>query len=119
MTDNNEKRQELRLNSQETIFIEVDTGVDNEPPQIVISNSVDISANGVHLEIDRPLVVGSIHRLCLQLVNPEQRLYVSAKVAWSRRLMVDEGFAIGLNVLESEGTDIQHWKTLIARRCRE
>lgn len=121
MTHNNdqEKRQELRLNAQETLFIEVDSGEENDSgqTQIIISNSVDISANGLQIVIDRPLQTGSIHRLCLQLGVPEQRLYLSAVVAWSRVLPDDDGYAIGVQVLESQGTDVQHWKEWVAARC--
>lgn len=116
-----EKRQELRLHAQETLFIEVDSGGGEQDalPQIIISNSADISANGLQAVIDRPLPVGSIYRLCLQLNNPEQRLYLSALVAWSRELTEDEGFAVGMQVLESQGTDILLWKEWIAARCEQ
>lgn len=119
MNNNNsdEKRQELRLNAQETLFIEVDSGDENAQPQIIISNSVDISANGIQVVIDRPLFTGSIHRLCLQLGDSEQKLYLTALIAWSRLLTNDEGFAVGMQVLESQGTDVQRWKEWIAERC--
>ena len=111
-----EKRQELRLNAQETLFVEVDSG-DQDSTQIIISNSVDISANGMQVVIDRALLVGSIHRLCLQLGVPEQRLYLTAMIIWSRALGDDEGFAVGMQVLESQGTDVLQWKEWIAERC--
>lgn len=117
MNNNNEKRQELRLSAQETLFIEVDSGDENTSTQILISNSVDISANGMQVVIDRPLFAGNIHRLCLQLSEPEQRLYLSALIVWSRALADDEGYAIGMQVLESQGTDVQLWKEWIAGRC--
>jgi len=119
MNNNNdgEKRQELRLSAQETLFVEVDSGDKDSSTQIIISNSVDISANGMQVVIDRPLLVGSIHRLCLQLGDPEQRLYLTALIAWSRALIDDEGFAVGMQVLESQGTDVLQWKEWIAERC--
>ena len=119
MNNNNdgEKRQELRLSAQETLFVEVDSGDEDSSTQIIISNSVDISANGMQVVIDRPLLVGSIHRLCLQLGDPEQRLYLTALIAWSRALIDDEGFAVGMQVLESQGTDVLQWKEWIAERC--
>lgn len=123
MTNNNssEKRQEIRLTAQETLFIEVDSGVEGSQPttQIIISNSVDISANGMQIVIDRSLPIGSIYRLCLQLNAPEQRLYLSAIVAWERVLADDEGFAVGMQVLESQGTDVLQWKEWVAKRCQQ
>lgn len=119
MNNNNdgEKRQELRLSAQETLFVEVDSGDEDSSTQIIISNSVDISANGMQVVIDRPLLVGSIHRLCLQLGDPDQRFYLTALIAWSRALTDDEGFAVGMQVLESQGTDVLRWKEWIAERC--
>lgn len=114
---NDEKRQELRLSAHETLFIEVESGDEAMQAQIVISSSVDISANGVQLVIDRPLVAGSIHRVCLQLDEHAERLYLSAAVIWSRLLPDDEGWAIGLQMLESDGTDVKRWKEWIAARC--
>lgn len=123
MTNNNspEKRQEIRLSAQETLFIEVDSGAEDSQPatQIIISNSVDISANGMQVVIDRSLPIGSIYRLCLQLSAPEQRLYLSAIVAWVRALADDEGFAVGMQVLESQGTDVLPWKEWVAKRYEQ
>jgi hypothetical protein len=118
MTGHNhdEKRQELRLSAQETLYIEVDSGDDPSQIHIVISNSIDVSANGVQLSIDRPLIAGSIHRVCLQRGEQESRLYLSAEVMWSRALP-DEGWAVGLQILESDGTDVLGWKEWIAARC--
>lgn len=114
--NDNEKRQELRLSAQETLFIEVDSGEDGAQTQIVISSSVDISANGLQMIIDRPLLAGSIHRLCLQLDVPDAWLYLSAMVIWVRPLADDDGYAVGVQVMESQGTDIQQWKTWVAQR---
>lgn len=111
-----EQRQELRLSAEETVFIEVDDGGLDEPPLIQISHSLDISANGVQLISDRPLEPGHIHRLCLQLVNPERRFYLTAQVAWCRPRPGDEGYILGLQLLESMGTDVQGWKAWIAER---
>jgi hypothetical protein len=112
----NEKRQELRLCAQEALFIELGSPDGAQPTQIVIGSSVDVSANGVKLVIDRSLQPGNIHRVCLQMEDDE-RLYLSATVIWSRALPDDDGWAIGLQVLESEGTDIQGWKQWVAQRC--
>lgn len=111
----NEKRQELRLCAEETVFIEVESDEESEEAQIVIGSSVDVSANGLQMVLDRPLLEGSIHRLCLQL-GDQRQWYLSAAVIWSRQLDDDEGHAVGLQVLESDGTDVQSWKTWIADR---
>lgn len=112
-----EKRQELRLSAQETLFIEVEAGDDSRPASIVIGSSVDVSANGVQLVIDRPLQPGNIYRVCLQQASDNQRLYLSTLVIWSHLLPNDEGWAVGLQILESQGTDVQRWKEWVAQRC--
>jgi hypothetical protein len=112
-----EKRQELRLTTQETLYLEVEAGDETRPSSIVIGSSVDVSANGVQLVIDRPLQSGNIYRACLQPATGNQRLYLSTLVIWSQALPDDEGWAIGLQVLESQGTDVQRWKEWVAQRC--
>ena len=115
MAFDQEKRQELRLSAEETIFIEVDDGGLDETPQIQISRSLDVSANGLQLVSDQPLCPGHIHRLCLQLVNPDRRFYLTAQVAWCRPLD-DDSYVLGLKLLESQGTDVHLWKAWIAER---
>ena len=113
-----DKRQESRLNTEETVFIELtsaEPGVEI-PPDIVISNSVDLSANGLRVSVDRDLVIGSILRACVQFRDSPQRFLLVTEVKWCRAHERAGEFIAGLALFESEGTDIQVWKEMIAER---
>ena len=113
-----DSRQEHRLGSQETVFIEVDSAArdDEHPTSIVISHSIDISANGMQVIVDEEFTSGTIYQVCVQLNNPERRLHLIAEVKWCRYVERESGFLIGLSLFESDDTDIQQWKELIAER---
>lgn len=113
MNHDTELRQEFRLSAQETVFIET------APDCIIISNSVDISANGLQIKIDQELPIGSIHQTSVQLDNPDFRLQLVTEVKWIKPAAEDDEFLIGLALFESEGTDIKQWKEMIAERCRQ
>ena len=113
-----DKRQESRLNTEETVFIELtsaEPGVEI-PPDIVISNSVDLSANGLRVSVDRDLVIGSILRACVQFRDSPQRFLLVTEVKWCCPHERAGEFIVGLALFESEGTDIQVWKEMIAER---
>ena len=118
MTETDDKRQEQRLLFEDIIFIEVaSAGIDsNAPAAIVICNTLDVSANGLQVSMDRPLSVGGIHQIGVQLREPERRLYLTAQVKWCRTDENVKGHMLGLALFESEETDIQAWKELIAER---
>lgn len=112
------QRQESRLTTEETVFIELtsaEPGVEL-PPDIVISNSVDLSANGLRVSVDRDLMLGSILRACVQFRDSPQRYLLVTEVKWCRPHERAGEFIAGLSLFESEGTDIQSWKEMIAER---
>ncbi len=86
------------------------------PPDIVISNSVDLSANGLRVSVDRDLVIGSILRACVQLRDSPQRFLLVTEVKWCRPHERAGEFIVGYPLFESEGTDIHVWKEMIAER---
>lgn len=119
MNNENDMRQEYRLATQQTVFLEVGHCDEANITQtdIVISNSLDISANGLQINIDRKLPVGSIHQTCVQLDEPDCRLQLITEVKWCKPAEEEGDYLIGLSLFESEGTDIKRWKEVIADRC--
>lgn len=113
-----DKRQDKRLLCEDIIFIEVaSASIDsNAPAAIVICNTLDVSANGLQVSMDRPLIVGSIHQIGVQQAECENRLYLTGQVRWCRTEDDVDGYMLGLELFESEETDIQAWKELIAKR---
>jgi hypothetical protein len=123
MTETVDMRQEHRLLAEETVFLQMESAAQDEGlepssagPSILVSHSVDISANGLLMLVDTPLPLGSIHSVCVALLNPERRFQLIAEVKWLR----PEGdqWRLGLSLFESDGSDITQWKHAIAERCR-
>lgn len=110
-----EHRIETRLELAETIFIEVlSTSADRrETSNIVICNSLDLSANGLQVVIDEEIPANSILRLCIDLHDREP-IYLVGEVMWIRPDAESEGYCIGFSLYESDDTDIQSWKEVVA-----
>lgn len=115
----NDRRGETRLGEHAAIFVErLAAEHDNSlPADIAICSSVDISANGLQVRMDKPVPVGSILRLCAQFRDNRRSLYLVGEVKWVRH---ESGqYCIGFALFESEQTDIIAWKELIARRLED
>ncbi len=116
-----ELRQEYRLVTRETVYLEEPQG--DGPAALLVSNSLDMSANGLRVIADCPLPEGCILQTCVQLKTGE-RFVLVCEVKWSRPYEPDDrpgsalgDYLLGLSLFESEGTDIQQWKEMIALRC--
>ncbi len=123
MTETIDMRQEHRLLAEETVFLQLESaaldgevGSDSVEPSILVSHSVDISANGLLMLVDSPLPLGSIHSVCVVLQNPERRFQLIAEVKWVRA--EQDQWRLGLSLYDSDGSDIRQWKLAIAERCR-
>ena len=116
MNTGTERRSELRLDEQATVFIEFYSADDeaSAAPRVLICNSLDISANGIQIQIDQEVAVGSILRIGAELEGNEQALYLVGEVRWIKP--ADDGFTIGFALYDAENTDIIGWKALIAGR---
>ncbi len=118
MSQDDELRQEQRLNCHETTFIEVVSGTvaEYQPSKIVICNTLDVSANGLQVSMDQKLQIGAIHQLSIQLDQPDERFHLVAEVKWCQPSDDESEFVMGLALFESEDTDIERWKESIATR---
>jgi hypothetical protein len=111
-----DQRQEYRLETQFTVFLEWGDDSDTEPT-IVVSRSLDISANGLRIIADRELPVGSIVRVCVQTQDMQQRFMLITEIKWAQAWQNPGEFLVGLALFESEESDIAEWKKFIAREC--
>lgn len=113
-----DKRQEFRIENELTVFIELMSGDEHNNSTIVVSKSLDISANGLRVIADRKLASGSILRTCVQLHDFASKFMLISEVKWARPYNKGE-FLLGLSLFESDDTDIQEWKEFIAMTCDE
>lgn len=108
-----ERRSELRLDEQATIFLEVmSAAVDEGDAAVVICNSLDLSANGIQVAMDDEIAVGSILRLGVELGSDCEALYLVGEARWVRR--DGDQYLIGFELYDAENTDIADWKEAIA-----
>jgi len=112
-----DQRQEYRLEIQLTVFLELGDDAHSEAA-IVISRSLDISANGLRIITDRELIPGSILRSCVQTQDIDKRFMLITEVKWLRPWQNVGEFLVGLALFESENSNIQEWKEFIAQQCQ-
>lgn len=112
-----DQRQEYRLGTQLTVFLELGDEQGDEP-MIVISRSLDISANGLRIITDRELTSGSILRSCVQTQDLAKRFMLITEVKWSQPWQNPGEFLVGLALFESEDSNIVEWKQFIASECQ-
>jgi len=115
MTSSQEQRQEYRLNSVETVFIEVAAASfdGSEAAKVVVTNSVDLSANGLQVTLSEALEVGHIFQVSVQLRGESKRVQMATEVMWVRP--GEAGlFLVGLALLASDESGLHLWKTLLA-----
>jgi hypothetical protein len=114
VTKTDEQRSESRINQAATIFVEIFSSDedDSASPQVIICNSIDISANGLQIQMDQDVAVGSILRLCVDMNSDEKEIYLVGEAKWV--VPCDKRFNIGFELYDAENTDILGWKNTIA-----
>ena len=106
-------RVETRLNHEVTILIEVQTSTATSA-NVVLCNSLDLSANGLQVVLDHEIAQGGIFRLFID-IRDQDPIFLVAEAKWVRP-DPDEtaSFRIGLLIFESEDTNVAQWKEYIA-----
>lgn len=112
------ERLDTRLELEETIFIEILASNSNEAGSVMMCNSLDLSANGLQVIVDEDISPGSIFRLCIDLKFADP-IFLVAEVKWRCADEVAGGFRIGFLLFESDDTDIDRWKKLMAERTEQ
>ena len=115
MSTGSERRSETRIDEKTTVFIEVcSASFDNSAPaNVIICNSLDISANGIQVQMDEEVPIGTILRICAEFGSSDHALYLVGETKWVKP--EDDHFNIGFELYEAENTDIAGWKAVIAR----
>lgn len=114
MSDNTERRAETRLGKMATVFVELCAAAfdDDQPAEVMICTSLDISANGIQVQMDKHVPVGSILRLCAEFGTEREPIYLVGEVKWVKP--GDGDYMIGFQLYESDHTDIVVWKEVVA-----
>jgi hypothetical protein len=114
MAMHNEKRLEPRIDQKTTVFVEVCSATfdNSEPASVVICHSLDLSANGLQVEMDQAVAIGTILRICAEFSNGEDPLHLVGETKWVKAN--GDLFNIGFALYDAENTDIAGWKNVIA-----
>ena len=112
------RRSEARLEIEATIFIEVIAGHESTDGDVIMCNSLDLSANGLQVVVDEDIEPESIFRLCVDLPD-EEPIFLVGEVKWRRPDPDSDAYRIGFLLFESEDSDILRWKTTVARLLAE
>jgi hypothetical protein len=115
---NNDQRQEFRLNNQLTVIVELDSS-DTGEPTLVVTKTLDISANGMRVIANEPIATDIILRCCIRDANNDRQFLVVTEVKWCKPHDTEGDYLIGLSLFDSEGTDIVEWKEFIAQRVTD
>ncbi len=116
MKNVDEKRSELRLSSEVAVFIELETTpILDQHGKLCITNTIDVSANGIQLISDFKLPKHSIHSLYIEISGLKFNLV--GEVMWISP--VEDNHLIGFRLVESHQTDIELWKKYICQKLGE
>ncbi len=110
--DTSNQRLEPRILSEITIFVETYSSPSGEEQSanIVISKTIDLSANGVQVVMDHPIPIGSILQLCVDFGGDPIRYHLIGEVRWVRKTQSNRHFLVGFQLLDSDGCQIEDWK---------
>ena len=114
MTKQFDARKTPRYEKDVTLFIEVlaASNFGDQDDDIVICNTLDLSATGAQVIIDQAVPQGNIIRICLQVAD-HMPVFVVAKVVWQKKAEQLEAYHLGLNLMPSLGTDYQQWRSRV------
>ncbi|MEZ5539060.1 MAG: PilZ domain-containing protein [Pseudomonadales bacterium] len=111
------QRTELRVSQELVVFVETYASPSGEErkPNVVVSKTIDLSANGLQIIVDKPIAPGSILRLCVEFLGEPRHYHLTGEVKWVAKVGREKDFLAGFLLLESDGTDIEPWKHRIAQ----
>lgn len=110
------QRLEPRILKEITVFVETYSSPSggDDVPNIVISKTLDLSANGVQVVMDYPIPVGSILQLGVDFGGETRRFHLIGEVRWVRKTDSNRYFLVGFQFLDSDDCHIEEWKLKVA-----
>ncbi len=107
-----DKRGEPRIHSEVAVFVETFSAPSGESRHhnIVISKTLDMSANGLQVVMDCPINLGSILQLCVEFTEEHERYNLVGEVRWVSKTRFEKHFLVGFMLLDSDHCHIEKWK---------
>ena len=114
MTD--EQRMHYRFGGSETFFIEYYNDGNQTPVKMLLCHSVDLSANGLKVRVSKDLPINAIYAISVETDALEAPLTLAGQVRWQTEIPGSDDFYYGIELLDSDGTDIVKWKLYVAQQ---
>ena len=112
-----ESRGHKRLSFEGTIFIELMcSGLgDDQPSEVVLCKTIDISRSGILVWINRELTVGAILQIGVELSHEGHTLYLAGEVKRCNCGGIkNEGrWKVGFELLNATDSDIDAWHSMV------
>jgi hypothetical protein len=113
LTDLNERRQHLRLESDEKLFFEISGCEQNKCLEGVtlLCSAIDASGEGLKLySTENTIYPGIELDMWVNIDGRPGRYFLSGKVRWC--MPAEDGHYAGVQLLELDNTDICDWQAL-------
>lgn len=85
-----------------------------DPGEIALCKTLDISAGGLKVSLDRELTVGALLHIGVELPAVDEALHLVSEVKWCGANDDPEtGWTAGFKLLNSDESDIKKWHDLL------
>lgn len=111
-----EQRMNYRLGGSESFFIEYQNTGPQEPSKMLLCHSVDLSANGLKVRVGKDLPINAIYAISVETDALEAPLTLAGQVRWRSPIADSDEYFYGIELLESDDTDIAQWKLYVAKQ---
>lgn len=115
--ESHNNRRHFRLDKSASFIIEVKSRSPNtQSPafELLVGDSLDLSANGIRAVVDRELPLNAIYELAVDLGLQEEKLFLVGQVRWTAQAEGSDAYYVGVEILDSAGSDVQKWKLQVA-----
>ena len=118
-----ESRRHKRLTFEGTIFIELmSSGIDDDQPsEVVLCKTIDISRSGILVWVNRKLTLGAILQIGVELSHESHTLYLAGEVKRCNcgGLKNEGRWKIGFELLNASDSDIDAWYSMVSDMSRD
>ena len=111
-----ENRKHPRLSFEGTTFIElVSSGMeDNQPSEVVLCKTIDISDSGLLVWVARELTIGAILQIGVEMSHEDHTLYLTGEVKRCQAGRNNCGrWQVGFELMNATDSDIDVWKAMV------
>ncbi|WP_165787168.1 PilZ domain-containing protein [Pseudohalioglobus lutimaris] len=114
------ERKHLRLPVESRVFIELEERSDDTRDQgsVVVCRTLDVSAQGLRVAVDQELEEQAYLQIGVEpphSAEATETFFLIAQVRWCRPgELPEQPFVAGLALMQAQGSDIDHWITLIS-----